>query len=139
MSDKFISTPRPLYEESEKKSNKKKEVLHAGSKTSGVVITVTKEGIEIDGYYAGFSEKSPVYGNLRVPVYIAWDELEKVKTRLSKKRRWKKNEPDHFDDTPDQDYLDTLPIVHINGSKYYIDGERRERRSVVTPRQVYKF
>lgn len=139
MSNKFISTPRPLYEDPGKKSNNKKEVLHAGSKSSGIVITVTKDGMEIDGYYEGFSETSPVYGNLRKPVYIAWDELEKVKTRLSKRRTTKKNEPDHFDNEPDQDYLDTLPIVHINGNKYYIDGERRERRPVVTPRQVYKF
>lgn len=139
MTDKFINTPRSLYEEPEKKSNKRKEVLHAGSKTSGIVITVTKDGLSIDGYYAGFSEKSPVYGNLRKPVHIDWEELEKVRNRLSKRKPANKNQPDHFDTTPDQDYLDTLPIVHINGNKYYIDGERRERRAVVNPRQVYKF
>lgn len=139
MTDKFITSPRPLYEEPGKKSNKKKEVLHAGTKSSGIVVTVTKDGLEIDGYYAGFSAKSPVYGNLRKPVYIAWDELEKVRTRLSKRKSAKKNKPDHFDIEPDEEYLSTLPVVHINGSKYYIDGERRERRAVINPRQVYKF
>jgi hypothetical protein len=134
---KSISMPRPLYEEPKTKS--KQSVLKMGSKTSGIMFVVTESGLEVNGYYTGIQKNPSTYGNLREPLYISWDELEKVRLGLSNRKSNKTKNEKYFDQEPDEKYLDTLPVVHINGNKYYIDTEKRERRPVINPRQVVKF
>lgn len=138
---KHISIPRPIFEE-DKAKPKDKQVLYAGTKTSGIVIKITKQGLEIEGYYKGMSEKSPVYAVLKEPVEITWDEVEKAKEQLStvkKRKKINKNKPDEVEKKVDKAYLKTLPVVTINKNQYYIDGTKRERRPVGSPEQVWKY
>lgn len=138
-----ISSPRPLFKE--KEVLKKNKRLLMGGKTAGVVIDVSEYGIEFNGYYRSFSSNA-TFACVREPVEITWDEFEKIKKSVleeqpkKRKRKKKKEEvvPDKID-VPDQEYLDTLPIVTINDAKYYIDAERRERRSAVNPEKVFNF
>ena len=131
----FIASPRPLFNLSDK-PKKGSERLVAGSDTSGVIIDVTKEGLEISGYYAGFTPGQK-YAVLREPVTISWEEFDKIKELLNKGRKkatFDRNETDY-----DEEYLKGLPIVTINGNKYYIDPHKRERRAVNKPSAVWRF
>jgi len=139
---KYIGMPRPLYEPN-KAEPKDKQILYAGTKTAGIVIKITKWGLEIEGYYKGMSEKSPVYSILKEPVEIDWDSIEKAKEQLRtagvKKKTKKKNMPDEIEKEIDKAYLKKLPVVTLNGKKYYIDGTRRERRPVDSPGQIWRY
>ena len=138
---KYIGTPRPIYEP-DKAEPKDKQILYAGTKTSGIVIKITKWGIEIEGYYKGMSEKSPIYANLQESVAIDWEAIEKAKEQLltaKRKKKIKKNVPDKVENKIDEAYLKTLPIVTLNNNEYYIDGTKRERRPVANPEQVWRY
>lgn len=138
-----ISSPRPLFQEDEIKKGIKR--FSMGSTSAGIVFDVSKEGINVNGYYLGIRTDAK-YACLREPIKIPWEELEKIKQSLfaKKKRKPRKKkkvavlEPAHLD-LPDEEYLKTLPVVTINGAKYYIDADRRERRAVQRPCQVFKF
>ncbi len=136
-----ISSPRPLFKEKEVLKGVKRLLM--GGKTAGVVVDVSIDGIELNGYYQSFSSDKK-FACVREPVQITWDEFDKIRKSVSeekpKRRKRKKKEvvPDKID-TPTEEYLDTLPIVTINNAKYYIDADRRERRSATNPEKVFNF
>jgi len=131
-----MSNPRPLYKNDDVTKGVKR--FSMGGTSAGVVMDISKEGILINGYYKSPNANNVVYANVREPVFISWDEFEKVKDSVLNPGRRKELEPDRVDN-PDDEYLKTLPKVTINGAMYYIDGDRRERRSVKNPSQVFKF
>lgn len=141
MQDKYIAMPRPVFEP-DKKKPADKQILYAGTKTSGIVIKITKHGLEIEGYYKGMSEKSPIYANLKEPVEINWEAINKAKDQLTTAKKYKKinkDKPDNIELEVNEDYLNTLPIVTINSNRYYIDGTKRERRPLNNPKQVWRY
>jgi len=112
-----------------------------GGTSAGVVMDVTKKGLSINGYYCGNTSREVKYANVRDPVFVSWEDLEKARAavlRPKRKRTAKAITPDRIDE-PDKKYLEGLPQVTINGAKYYIDADRRERRAVKNPKQVFKF
>lgn len=121
----------------EEQPRKKVERLIAGSKSSGMVIDITKEGLELNAYYTGFNEDVK-FSVIRQPVLIPWDEIDKIKGRLQKTTR-KKAVKDRVESDVDPEYLKTLPVVTINGRRYYIDPAKRERRAVERPEEVWRF
>jgi hypothetical protein len=138
MADKVIGPVRPLFKLGEAPiSNKKCERIIAGTPSSGMYIDITKEGIELNSYYTGFTSETK-YSVFTNPVVISWEDLDKMKSRL-KNRKSKVITPDRIEDDIDTDYLKSLPIVTINNNKFYIDPERRERRLVGNPRNVWRF
>lgn len=136
MPEAFIGPARPIFN-IEDKPRKKAERLIAGSKSNGMVIDITKEGLELNAYYTGFNEDVK-FSVIRQPVSIPWDELDKIKGRLQKTGK-KVAIKDRIENEIDPDYLKTLPVVTINGRRYHIDPERRERRAVEKPEEVWKF
>lgn len=137
-----IADPRPYYHETEPSKKTRFERLEAGGRSGGIVLDITRQGLVVNGYYAGFN-KDVRYANTLKPVTISWEDLQKVKERVDlpakKVRKRAGVKPDKIEETVDEEYLKTLPIVKINKSRYYIDGERRERRAVAAPEKVYKF
>lgn len=130
---------RPIFKlDEEPKTNTKTERIVAGTNNSGMIIDVTKEGVEINSYYTGFNSdtKYSIFSN---PVKIPWEELEKMKTRLNSRKRKSLVVPDVVEEEIDMSYLKSLPIVTINNNRFYIDPERRERRSVNRPEEVWRF
>jgi len=138
-----ISNPRPFYNEIEPSKKTRFERLEAGGGSGGIVLDITRQGLVVNGYYAGFSSSDVRYANTLNPVTISWEDLQKAKERVDmpakKVRKRAGIRPDKIEEHVDKDYLKTLPIVTINKTKYYIDGERRERRAVHTPEKVFKF
>jgi hypothetical protein len=116
----------------------KTERLVAGTKNHGVVIDVNEGGMNIHAYYSGFGDSDIKYSVLRDPISIPWEELEKIRAR-SKHVKSKTAALDRIEDEVDDEYLKTLPIVTMNGRKYYIDPKRRERRAVEKPTEVWRF
>ena len=138
MTEKEIGPVRPIFNMSEElPKNKKVKRLVAGTNYSGAVIDITKDGIEINAYYTSYNDTNIKYGILRQPIKIDWEELEKIRSSLSKNRNSQK--PDRMEYETDKEYLDTLPIVTLNGSSFYIDPEKRERRPVSSPEKVWKY
>lgn len=142
MEDKYISNPRPLWDESSTEETRGKRIMTLGSNTAGVVLRVTKEGVEINGYYASLSRRKK-HANMREFVFMSWDDFDKMREIVFRREPVGKEitirEPDSLDDEPDQKYLDNLPQVTLNKRKYYVDMVRQERRPVDNPRQVYNF
>lgn len=143
MEDKeYISGPRPMWREEDAEESRSKRRITLGTSSSGVVVCVTKEGIEFNGYYAG-SDNPTKYANVREFVLVSWEELNKMKISALRREPVKKKiidrQPDFIDETPDEHYLEKLPIVTLNSRKYYIDVERQERRPVDKPDQVFNF
>ena len=135
-----IGPVRPLFKiEEEPPKNKRVERLIAGGPSSGMLIDVTKKGVEINGYYTGFSGSDTKYAVLRGPVFISWEDIEKTRAKLSKPKKKGAGELDRIETELDQEYLDTLPKVTINGRRYYIDADRKERRSVDNPKEVWRY
>lgn len=130
-----IPNPRPMLDENAFESKKGTKRLIMGGKSSGVVFDLTKNGIEVNGYYTG-SKEGTKYANMLNPVFIPWEEFDKMRYTVKHKG---KGSPDFVDNTIDEEYLSTLPIVHINNRKYYIDSDKRERRMVSNPKNVYRF
>lgn len=142
MEPKRIDNPRPFYEEITPKASARYERIEAGGATGGIILDITRKGLIVNGYYQGFRSDTKFANTLR-PIMITWEDLEKAKKRIDQPaKRIRKRAgitPDRVEETVDQEYLDSLPKVNINGSPYYIDGERRERRPVNNPEKVYKF
>lgn len=132
-----IGPVRPLFKDTEPDPKKRMERLQIGSKYSGIIVDITRNGMEITGYYTGSTDTK--YTNLREPVYIPWEELAKMKERIEKPTPKNAILPDYIDDDIDQDYIESLPIVTINSQQYYIDPVRKERRSVKNPKDVFKY
>ena len=138
MEDQRISSPRPLFKDEEVDKGAKR--FQMGGTSAGIVLDISKRGITINGYYEGLKGSEVRYACVREPVEITWKEFEKVKQSVFKGPTSKKDllTPDRVD-SPTKEYLKTLPVVTINSSKYYIDADRGERRSVRNPEQVFKF
>lgn len=118
-----------------------------GSRSNGLYIDISPTGIAFNGYYE-VDERLVLYANVRNPIEIEWSELErlrKIATENSKPKKRKtklkkeKSLPYLIDENPDEGYLDTLPIVTMNGKRYIIDVERRERRAVDDTSRVYPY
>lgn len=136
-----IGPIRPLFDiNAVPPKNKRCERLLAGSATQGMVIDVTRSGIELNAYYT-LLDRDVKYAILRKPVILPWEEIKKIKDKVSKPKSRKKKlaELDRTEEETDPEYLETLAIVTINGKRYYIDSEKRERRSVDRPNEVWKF
>jgi len=145
MGDK-ISSPRPMFNINEVKKGVKRYSM--GGTTAGVVLDVSEEGFSVNGYYQSFRTDTKL-ACLSSPVLISWSELDKIrksvfekpkrkKAKKGRKKKVKEIKPDRVD-KPDEEYLDSLPIVTINGAKYYIDAEKQERRSVRNPGEVFNY
>lgn len=135
-----IAHPRPTLSEEElaKGPRGKRRRLQIGTRQSGVILDITEKGVEANGYYEGFRPDGPKYKNVREPIFISWEDIEKEREKLKPKRK-RRLKPDRVEREIDQEYLNTLPIVTINKTRHYIDADRRERRSVDNPNKVYKF
>jgi len=140
--EKYISNPRPLWKEEETAETRGKRIMTLGSTTAGIVVRVTKKGIELNGYYAGlqFPKK---HANIREFILVSWDDFDKMREAAFRRKPVKKKvvqrDPDVIDGNPDKEYLATLPQVTLNSTKYYIDADRQERRPVNHPEQVFNF
>ena len=136
MSD-YIASPRPIFHEEEEKTT-----ITVGGITSGIVVKISKKGLEINGYYASLTDRIK-YANMREFSLISWEDLDKMRTetfeRRKKKSVPKRRIPEAVIDKPDKEYLKKLPIVTLNGKKYYMDMEKKERRPVDYPEKVYNF
>jgi hypothetical protein len=135
---KYIANPRSIFHEVEEQEGS----ITIGGITSGIVVKVTKKGIELNGYYASLRERVK-YANLRNFSKISWEDLNKLRAEAfegkGKKRMPKKRVAEVVIDKPDKEYLKKLPIVTLNGNKYYMDMERKERRPISSPDKVYSF
>ena len=138
MEDKYVHSPRPLFEEDEDAVSRKSEKLLMGTNQSGIVVEVTGEGVLISGYYI-IHDPNVRYANLRLPVKIPWGELEKARRRALLPPKVVLALEPTYEDKPSQEYLATLPKVHINGKLYYIDGQKSERRPVENPGHVFVY
>jgi len=134
---KYIATPRPMFDKTETLGT----TFTIGGSTAGIVVRITKKGIEFNGYYASLTERAK-YANMREFSLIEWEEIDKIRADIfEKKERPKKRKAEVCAkiDKPDKEYLEKLPVVTLNGKKYYIDMERKERRSVDNPEKVFNF
>ena len=133
-----IGPVRPTFNLSlEPPKSKKCERLVAGTSSSGMLVNITPNGVEINAYYTGFLDPDKKYAVLRDPVIFPWEELEKVRARLNKGS--KKAMLARIEEEVNEEYLKTLAVVTINQKKYYVDGIKRERRSVEKPNEVWRF
>ncbi len=141
MADNNIMPPRVPFTVSSETDDRRKERLVIGTKWAGIVIDFMVEGIQINGYYSGSSKSK--YSNLMKWAFIPWEDIEKARDlaglSMAKRAAMAAISEYELDETPDKEYLDTLPQVNLNGRMYYMDGERRERRPVKNPRQVFKY
>lgn len=118
-----------------------KQRLMAGTKESSIVIDATEQGLVFNAFYTATNGNK--YAVVRKPVRVRWSDLEKIKEEIinhtkRKKRRKKKAGPDRYEE-PSKEYLESLPIVTLNGSRYYFDAERKERRPVEKPNSIYSY
>lgn len=138
--EREILSPRPIFVENENPKGKISLVL--GTKHSGVLLLVSKEGLEFNAYYTS-NDGAVKYGVLREFIGISWEELEKLKESLFRKRKRKvavkDRTPDIIDEELDEAYLEKLPVVTLNGMKFFIDADRKERRPVSNPAHIFKF
>ncbi len=135
----YIGPVRPMFTLEDEPQNKKKcERLVAGSPVSGIFIDITEDGMSLNAYYTSY-QGDLKHAVLRDGVVIPWEEIDKIKDRILKPPKKKLAVLDHIENEIDLEYLKTLPIVHINKLRYYIDSQKRERRSVSKPSDVWKF
>ena len=137
MEDKYVGPVRPSFNLAEEPKGKNSKRLAAGNDNNGIVIDANKSGIEISAYYKGFNTPTK-YAVLRKPVLISWEELNKIQDHINSSSK-KKATFDRMEDDVDAKYLETLPVVTINDKKYYIDPDKRERRLVAKPWEVWRF
>jgi len=133
-----LVSPRPRFENKEKRGEKN---IVLGTSTAGIVVRITKEGMELNGYYKSFYDADTMLGNMRDFVFISWADIEIFRQSLTKKKGGPRiivEEPDEIAE-PTQEYLNSLPQVTLNGMKFYIDPEKRERRPVSNPSHVFHF
>jgi len=125
----------PLNIEEDFKSDKNMENLISGSSKYGLIIGVTKTNLVLNSYY---TQNEKRYKCLSKGVKISWDEVKQIQNRLNNKKS-KTIKEEFIDDDYSQEYLESLPIVTINGRKFYIDTKKRERRLIERPSAVSKF
>jgi len=142
-----IPSPKPLFKPELLEKDLKKGVrrIMLGSGVNGIYIDISPTGLTFNGYQEG-STKDILYANIRNPIEIEWSEFERIRQlaiedkKPKRKAKLRKTLAPHWtDDTPDEDYLDKLPIVTMNDKKFFLDPDRRERRSVDDPTKVYKY
>lgn len=142
MDEQYISNPRPIWNDENLDDTSGRRVITLGSNTAGIVLRITKKGVEFNGYYAGLQTKSK-FANMREFILVSWDDFDKLKEDVFRRRKVryasKESIPAKIDKHLDQKYLDSLPKVTLNGVKYYIDMDRKERRPVSNPEQVFNF
>lgn len=129
--ERHISNPRPIYTENGPKKGAKR--FKIGTHDTGIILDVNKKGIKISGYYTG---RNVVYSIFHKPIFILWDEFDKIRNILSKPKKGHKK---ISDDVLNQEYFDTLPIIELNDRQFYIDSKRWERREVNNPNKIVKF
>ena len=132
-----IMSPRPFFDSDAEPNGR--DVMKLGTESSGMTLTATVAGIEINGYYQGFKPGTPLYAISSLPMKISWEDLDKIKEGTEKRKSKKKSLKPTIDEIVDEDYLNALPQVSINNIKYYIDVDRQERRPVSDPAKVYKY
>ncbi len=147
-----VLSPKPLFNRKllEKELKRGVRRIMLGSKINGLYIDISPTGIVFNGYYE-VDERHVLYANIRNPVEIEWSELERLrgiviedsKPKKTKKKRKELKKAEHaphlIDENPDEGYLNTLPIVTMNGKKYFVDPDRRERRAVDDTSRVYTY
>lgn len=142
MKDTYISSPRPIWDKDATIETRGKRIMTIGSNTGGVVVRVSRKGVEFNGYYAGFREGTK-YSNMRDFSFMSWDDFDKMREAAFRRKPVQKKvvmrDPDAIDEKPDKKYLDSLVKVTLNGKKYYVDMDRKERRPVSHPEQVFNF
>lgn len=145
--NEYIISPRPIFKDEGDIRGKKTIVI--GGTTAGIVIRISKKGLEFNGYYAGMGEQVK-FANMLEYGLITWDDLDKMKANMFKRKPRKKKAKKETNnklpkaalgklEKPDEEYLKSLPIVHLRGKKYYMDMDREERRPVDNPEQVFYF
>jgi hypothetical protein len=139
MKQQYISTPRPGWHEPDIKNINRGVTL--GGNSGGIVLYMDKEGIYINGYYSGL--RDPVkHANLSDFLFISWLEWDRLRTESMRgtpgPKQMKERQPNKVDE-PSKEYLESLPIVTLNGVKFHIDVERQERRPVKQPTMVFNF
>ena len=137
--ERYISSPRPMFTSDLEAEPPGKKYVVLGSGQAGIVLRVSKKGLEFNGYYAGIHDRVK-YANLREYIFITWKELDKLKASLykPKKRKKKARKPDEVEEAAG-DYLETLPVVTMNGKKYYLDEPNKQLRPLDNPQAVYNF
>ena len=128
---------RPIFKGDGVDPNKEDRLI-IGTNSHGIFMDLKKLGVEINGYYTSFNDPDTRYANLSEGLFITWEELEKLLANRGKTRNSKAS-PTRVDTEVDEEYLKKLPIVHINNEPYYIDKERKERRAVNRPKEVWQF
>jgi hypothetical protein len=140
---KHIDSPRPLWSDKEAEGSPNKDVIIMGTATSGVVMRITKSGIELNGYYAGAGSERK-YALLRNFAEMTWQDLEKAREMVLRPGKRTANKPKtppkaDYEKEFDKEYLSKLPIVTLNGARYYIDLNSQTRMPVDQPNQVFKL
>ena len=146
-----IMSPRPFFDMDEE-PGKGVVRIKLGSRSNGILVDITKDGITFNGYYKGRVDQEKRYACLLKPAEIEWGDIERMRQnaieaskpkkrkKKAKKKYAKQKCAAHYDDpNPDEKYLETLPKVTLNEEKFYIDAEKRERRPVSDPTKVYKY
>ena len=138
--DKYISNPRPTFSEDPEKELPGKKVIVLGSPTSGIILRISRKGLEFNGYYAGMTDAIK-FANLRGYSMMTWEDLDKLKRAAfkPKKKETTAREPDKIEEKVDKKYLASLPITTLNGNQYYIDADKHVIRPVKNPENVYDF
>lgn len=136
---KYISSPRPKWKDPEPKPIDR--VITLGGNNGGLVLVMTKKGLFINGYYSGLTE-SIKFANMREPLFISWEDFDMLRRDTMRGKPRDKvmpaRDPDR-EDTPSDEYLEGLPVVTLNGMKFYVDVDLQERRPVDSPSQVFNF
>jgi hypothetical protein len=135
-----IIPPRAVFTVPDEEENNSERVI-VGTKWSGVVLDLTKKGIRINAYYSDTDLIK--YAVLTEWASIPWEDVEKARTLIGLspiKRKIVSSMAEHTIDTAiDDAYLSMLPKVNLNGKMYYLDSNRKERRPVASPEQVFKY
>jgi hypothetical protein len=135
----YIASPRPLWSEPDIDETCRSVTI--GGNSGGIKLYMNKKGLYINGYYAGLTEGLK-YANTRDFLFISWEDFDKLRSEAMRGKPAPKEiverKPDKIE-KPDEEYLENLPIVTLNGMKFYIDLKRQERRPVDAPERVFNF
>lgn len=119
-------------------SKKRFERLKLGTNSDGVVLDITRKGIEINGYYTKHINEDTM-ALLREPLRITWEDLDMMKNQVMKPNKQSGNSDGFEVSEVSEKYLEKLPKVHINNVLYYVDIENKTIRPVDRPNLVSKL
>ena len=109
MKDTYISNPRPIWDKDSTLETRGKRIMTIGSTTGGVVVRVSRKGVEFNGYYAGFREGTK-YGNMRDFSFMSWDDFDRMREAAFRRKPVQKKvvmrDPDAIDEKPNKKYYD---------------------------------